>query len=180
MKYAMMMALVLTALVSCGEVPTSAHLDTGPRFLLDGSGTLASFRLYGPRPGDKIATPFDAQSLLWHVQPSSGYFNGIRVQRLVVEFGKVPTGYTQTVPRDGPVSVLPSHFVYFFFAETANAPTVGGFFYLDGDVPTAIVVPGLCENAIVGDVKPIRCGSTDPYTEPTNLEQFVRENRVER
>src|SRR5437588_2976548 len=29
------------------------------------------------------------------------------------------------------------------------------------------------------DVKALKCGTSEPYTEPSNLEQFVRENRVQ-
>jgi hypothetical protein len=174
----LVMTLALTALVSCGELPAFADLKRGPTFLLDRSGRLASFRLYGPRPGHKIATPFDAESLMWCVQPSAGYFRGTRVQRLIIEFGKVPAGYTQTVPKESTVPKLPSHMAYYFFAETTDAPPAQRFFYLDGDVPTEIGVPGLCQSGFVGDVRPLKCGTTEPYVEPTNLEQFVRENRV--
>lgn len=117
---------------------------------------------------------------MWYVQPSGGYFGGTHVHRLVVEFGKIPTGYTQAVPRGAAAPKLPSHLVYYFFAETTDAPPVEGFFYLDGDVPTEITVPGLCQSAFVGDVRPLKCGTTDPYVEPMNLEQFVRQNRVEK
>jgi hypothetical protein len=177
-KTGLVTMLILAALVGCREVGTSARLKSGPTFSMEGSGRLASFRIYGPRSGHKIATPFDAESLVWNLQASDGYFKGSRVRGLVVEAGKVPTGYTQIVPGDGAAPKLPSHLVYYFFAETTDAPPAEGFFYLDGDVPTQILVPGLCQNAFVGDVKPLRCGTTDPYVEPTNLEQFVEENRV--
>lgn len=172
--------MMLVIFVGCGEVKTLAHLQSGPTFLLDGSGKLASFRVYGPRPGRKIATPFDAKSITWYVQASDGYFKGSRVQRLMIEYGKVPMGYTQTAPDAGTAPKLTSHVVYYFIAETTDAPPAEGFFYMDGNVPTEIVVPGLCQSAFSGDVQPLKCGTTDPYTEPTNLDQFVRENRVQR
>ena len=79
---------VLTlALVGCGEIATSARLGRGPTFLLDGSGRLASFRIYGPQTGHRIGTPFDAKSLVWCVQPTAGYFEGTRVNRLTLNFG---------------------------------------------------------------------------------------------
>jgi hypothetical protein len=177
---AVLLMVLLVTVVGCREVRTSARLQSGPKFLLVGSGKLASFRIYGPQTGRKIATPFDPKSLTWYVQPSDGYFKGSEVQRLVVEYGKIPAGYTQTVPNAGAAPELTSHMVYYFFAETTDAPPAEGFFYLDGDVPTEIVVPGLCQSAFVGDVKPLKCGTKDPYVEPTNLEQFVRENRVQR
>jgi hypothetical protein len=172
--------MTLVTAVGCRQVKTSARLQSGPTFLLAGSGKLASFRIYGPQTGRKIAAAFDAKSLTWYVRPSDGYFKGSEVQRLVVEYGKVPAGYTQTVPNAGAAPKLTSHLVYYFFAETTDAPPAEGFFYLDGDVPTEIVVPGLCQSAFAGDVKPLKCGTTDPYVEPTNLQQFVRENRVQR
>jgi hypothetical protein len=62
-------------------------------------------------------------------------------------------------------------------SQLFNAATYG-FFYLDGTVPIEIKVPGLCESGFVGDVKPLKCGTSESYTEPSNLEQFVQENRV--
>jgi len=179
LKSVFLMVVMWTVFVGCREIKTSARLQNGPVFLLDGSGRLASFRIYGPVPGHKIATPFDGKSLRWYVQPSAGYFKGSKVQRLVVKYGIVPTGYTQTVPT-GRAPQLDSNVVYYFFAETTDAPPAEGFFYLDGDVPTEIVVPGLCQSAFVGDVKPLKCGTSDPYAEPTDLHQFVRENHVQK
>ena len=49
---------------------------------------------------------------------------------------------------------------------------------MDKTVPIPISVRGLCESAFVGDVKPVNCGTNEPYVEPKDLEQFVRENRV--
>jgi hypothetical protein len=43
-------APMLAALVSCGEIATSARLDIGPTFLLDGSGN--NFRLARNSPLD--------------------------------------------------------------------------------------------------------------------------------
>ena len=122
-------ALMLAVLVGCGEIATSARLDRGPTFLLDGSGRLASFRIYGPQTGHRIGTPFDAKSLVWCVQPTAGYFEGIRVHRLALNFGIVPAGYAQIVPAGGIVPKLPSKVVYYFLAETTDAPPAAGFFY---------------------------------------------------
>jgi len=54
------------------------------------------------------------------------------------------------------------------------------FFYLEGNEPTEIVVPGLCQTTFIGDVKPIKWATGDPFVEPTDLEAFVRENRVQK
>ena len=172
------LTMTLTLLIGCGEIPTSARLESGPRFLLDGSGQLASFRIYGPQPGRRIATPFDAKSLVWNIQPTAGYFKGDRVHHFALNFGTVPAGYVQTLPAGGVVPKLPSKVVYYFFAETTDAPPAGGFFYLNEDVPIEITIPGLCESGVVGDVRPLRCGTSDPYIEPADLEKFVQENRM--
>jgi hypothetical protein len=170
----------LLPLVGCGERPTSAEIGRGPSFLLRGSGRLASFRVYGPQPDHKIATPFDEKSLVWRVQPSEGYFKGTPVSRLALEYGIVPKGYVQTTPVSGTATALPTGQVYYFFAETTNAPPAQGFFYLDGNTPVEISLPDLCESGFVGEVKPLKCGTNEPYTEPTDLKRFIRENRVQK
>jgi hypothetical protein len=92
-------------------------------------------------------------------------------------YGKRPEGYTQTVPSRGTAPALTPGMVYYFFAETTGAPGKGGFFYLDKTKPIAIRVPGLCGSGLVGDVKPLKCGTDEPYIEPKDLEKFVQENR---
>jgi hypothetical protein len=171
---------LLLALGGCREIPTSAKIGSGPSFSFRGSGRLASFRIYGPQPGHRIATPFDEKSLVWRVQPLEGYFKGAQVQRLEVEYGSVPKGYAQTTPKSGTASTLPTGQVYYFFAETTDAPPAGGFFYLDGNTPVEINIPELCQSGFVGEVKPIKCGTSEPYTEPSDLERFVRENRLQK
>lgn len=173
-------AVLFALFCGCSETKTSVQLRRGPTFSLRGSGQLASFRVYAPQRGRKIATPFDTKSLAWSVQPSDGYFKGARIERMLFDYGKVPVGYVQTVPNIGAAPRLASHLVYYFYAETTNAPAAEGFFYLDGDVPTDIAVPGLCQSGFSGDVKPLKCGTSDPYTEPADLEQFVEQHRISR
>jgi len=171
---------VIPVLSGCREIPTSATVKNGPLFLLHGSGRLASFRIYGPKPGRKIAVPFDAKSLVWRVQPAEGYFKGSPVEGLQIEYGIAPNEYTQTIPDNGTAPTLPDRQVYYFFAETTNAPPAEGFFYLDGTAPVQIHVPGLCQSGFVGEVTALKCGTKEPYIEPSNLEQFVRENRIDK
>lgn len=170
----------LLPMVGCGERPTSARIGNGPSFSFRGSGRLASFRIYGPRPTHKVATPFDDQSLVWCVQPLEGYFKGARVSGLALEYGIIPKGYGQTKPTTGTAPALPTGQVYYFFAETTDAPPAQGFFYLDGNTPVEINLPDLCESGFVGEVKPLKCGTNEPYAEPTDLKRFVRENRVQK
>lgn len=176
----LLMILSLLALSSCREIPTSAKIGSGPSFAFRGSGRLASFRIYGAQSGHRIATPFDEKSLVWRVEPLGGYFRGAPVQRLEVTYGSVPRGYSQTIPSSGTAPTLITGQVYYFFAETTNAPPVEGFFYLDGNSPIEIKVPGLCQSGFVGEVKPLKCGTNEPYSEPRDLEQFVQQNRVEK
>ena len=93
-------------------------------------------------------------------------------------YGGVPTGYVQTVPSNGAPPALAPGLVYYFLAETKGAPGIEGFFYMDKTIPILVNIPGLCESAFVGDVKPVKCGTNEPYIKPTDLEKFVQENRV--
>jgi hypothetical protein len=112
----------LLILGGCREIPTSLNVGNGPSFTLRGNGQLASFRIYGPLPGRRIATPFDSKSLVWRIQPADGYFKGAVVELLRIEYGRVPSGYEQVIPRNGIALALPAGEVYYFFAETTNAP----------------------------------------------------------
>ena len=159
------------------EVTTSATLKPGPYFSLDGSGHLASFTVYAPQPGRKIAIPNDTKSEVWSLRPVSG--GGAMVSGMNIRYGRVPDGYLQTVPHNGTAPVLVPGVVYHFFAETTGAPGAEGYFYMDKDTPILVDVPELCASAFVGDVKPVRCGSGQPYVEPKNLEKFVQEHRVQ-
>jgi hypothetical protein len=169
--------LLVLSLTAC-EVSTSARIHAGPTFSLSGSGRLASFRIYGPSLGRKIATPFDEKSLVWRVQPTEGYFKGELVEGLDVEYGETPKAYVQIVPVTGTASPLQKGQVYWFFAETTGAPGASAFFYFDGSNAIDIDVPGLCQSAFVGDVKPLKCGTQEPYSEPQDLESFVRQHRL--
>jgi hypothetical protein len=174
-------ALAFVPLVLCFlacEVSTSARIHSGPTFSLSGSGRLASFRIYGPSPGRRIATPFDEKSLAWRVRPIVGYLEGELVQGLDIEYGKTPRAYVQIVPATGTPSALQKGQVYWFFAETTDAPGASGFFYFDGSTAIEIEVPGLCQSAFVGDVKPLKCGTQEPYVEQQDLELFVRQHRL--
>ena len=167
--------LCLFSLLGC-EVKTSAHLASGPSFSLDGSGYLASFTIYAPRPGNRIATPNDTKSEVWSIRPVSG--RGEMVARMNIVYGRVPSDYVQRVPDKGAAPALSPGLVYHFFAETTGAPGAEGYFYMDKTFPILINVPDLCASGFVGDVKPVKCGTSEPYVEPKDLEKFVQENRV--
>jgi hypothetical protein len=179
-KHLVRLMLVMVGLVLVGcEVRTSVKLAGGPSFSFDGSGRLASFTIYGPRSGHKIATPNDDISQVWSIQPSNGFADSILVASMNLRYGSVPKGYTQTVPRSGYAPALPTGLVYYFIAETTGAPWAQGFFFMDRIGPVRISVPGLCPSAFIGDVKPVKCGTSEPYIEPSDMEKFVEENRVQ-
>jgi len=91
-----------------------------------------------------------------------------------------PSGYLQTMPKDASPASLPDRQVYYFFVETSDAPPASGYIYLEGGRPIEIGVPDLCQSGFVGEVKPLKCGTNEPYKEPENLEQFVQEHRLEK
>ena len=95
-----------------------------------------------------------------------------------IAYGRVPEGYSQKFPSRGPALPLDVGKVYDFFAETRNASGATGFFYMAPKGPILVDVPGLCLSSYVGDVKPVKCGTHEPYVEPKDLEKFVQENRV--
>jgi hypothetical protein len=172
-------AISLLLTISSCEVSTSAKIHNGPTFSLDGSGRLVFFRIYGPRSGRRVATPVDAQSLMWSIEPTSDSPSGVLVTGMEIAYGKVPGGYLQKFPSSGAALPLGIGQVYIFDAETTGASGVNGFFYMDHSGPILINVPGLCGSAFVGNVKPVKCGTNEPYVEPKDLEQFVKEHRVD-
>jgi hypothetical protein len=175
---ALLLTSLLALMLSGCEVPTSVKVGAGPSFSFHGSGRLASFSVYSPQPGHKIATPFDAKSLTWSIEPLSGEFSGAWVERLRIEYGSPPSGYKQTKPNVGAALTLPSGQIYYFFAGTTGAPPAEGFFYMDRGTPVEVRVPDLCQSSFSGDVKALKCGTKEAYTEPNDLEEFARENRA--
>lgn len=160
------------------EVGTSVRLENGPRFLLDGSGRVVSFRVYGPLPGHKMATVASSKSLIWDIEPSSGSPSGVMAAALDIEYGSVPQGYVQTVPSDGPAPPLKSGLLYAFSAQTTGASGGHGEFYLQSDKPILINVPSLCQSSLSADATAVKCGTREPYPEPSDIEAFVKENRA--
>lgn len=171
--------LCLLILLGC-EVGTSVRVAVGPSFSLGGSGRLASFSVYGPQPGHKIATPLDEKSLMWRIEPMKDSPLGALAAGMDITYGKAPMGYLQTFPISGPVVRPATGQVYAFFAETTGTSGADGFFYMDKHAPILINVPGLCQSALVGNVKPVKCGTNEPYVEPKDLEEFVRQNRLKK
>jgi hypothetical protein len=105
-----------------------------------------------------------------------------RLQRFVRKGadGSVPEGYLQMFPNNGGALPLATGQVYAFIAETTGAQGAQGFFFMSTGGPIQINVPGLCPSAFVGDVKPVKCGTNEAFVEPKDLEEFARENRVQK
>ena len=171
------------------EKPTSVRITPGPSFALAGSGRLASFTVSAPQLGQKIAVPCNMRLfpcagvalVAWQIRASKGYEQGAAVQGLQVLYGKIPEGYIQAVPNQlEPAPSLTSGIIYGFSAETTDAPPKSGYFYMSRSGPIQVEVPDLCLTLINGEEVRVKCGTSQPYQEPTNLEQFADEHRATR
>jgi hypothetical protein len=173
--------LSVVALVSCNvEIPTSVSVHAGPSFEFAGSGRLAKFTVYAPRMGRRIASAnAEVSVIIWQIVPSQGYFEGDRVEGMRVVYGTVPRGYVQTIPKasenakDPPLGVICA-----FFAETANAPGVGGAIFMSPTGPVSVDVQGPCLRLINGHEVEVNCKTNEQYQEPNDMEKFVEAHRI--
>lgn len=112
------------------EHPTIVTISSGPSFAMRGSGELASFTVYAPRSGNRIAFPQKGDSdIAWQIAPTNGYSKGARVSGLTVRYGEIPPGYSQVVPSQNQSPIpLAGGMVYSFFAETTNASGASAYF----------------------------------------------------
>ena len=98
---------------------------------------------------------------------------------MILLYGSVPEGlHTNSAAHSGTAPALTAGLVSLFQSNTQRTPRIGGFFSWTEPHRSLLALPGLCESAFVGDVKPLKCGTKEPYSEPQDLEQFVRENRL--
>lgn len=179
-KWLPLVALSLICCAGCGwERPTVVTVRQGPVFAFSGNGRLATFTVYAPHAGQHIADPNpEVATIIWQIKATKGYFEGARVGAMQLSYGKVPDGYSQTVPQSTQPPAPTSGAVYSFFAETTDAPGIGGFFYMGQSGLTQITVPDLCLKLINGREVPVKCGTDEPYQEPTDLEKFAQEHQV--
>ncbi len=182
-KYRAVLGAALSLLVvlsGCREIPTSVKIGTGPSFLLGGSGRLATFTVYAPQSGQKIAFPDrDVASVVWQVTASKGYFKGSHVDGLQLSYGRVPAGYEQVVPGQSKAAPpLAPDTVYSFLAETTDAPIASGYFYMDKSGPIQTSIPDLCLVFVQGRKVRVKCklNTAEPYQEPADLAKYVREH----
>jgi len=173
-------AAYMVCAIGC-ERPTLAEISSGPSFSFSGSGRLAIFTVYAPQTGRRIAPAHrDVADIAWQVKASNGYFAGTRVQGMQLTYGRVPTGYDQTVPGSSDVPPLKAGLVYSFFAETTDAPGVGGYLYMSPNGLNRIDIPDLCLRLINGKEVETKCGTNEPYQEPADLDRFAREHPISR
>lgn len=175
-------ASLLLVLSGCREIPTSVKVGNGPSFSLAGSGRLASFTVYAPQSGQRIAFPdHDVASVVWQVAASKGYFKGSHVKGLQLIYGKVPAGYEQVMPSQSQTAPpLASDTVYAFLAESTDAPIASGYFYMGKSGPIQTAIPDLCLMFAQGRKVRVRCklSTAEPYQEPVDLEKYVREHQI--
>ena len=138
--------LMATCFYVTGEHPTVVSVHDGPSFTMGGSGQLAGFTVYAPKGSNRIAiADKDDSEIVWQIVATKGYFEGVHVSGLDLNYGKVPSGYTQLVPEESqPAPSLSPGKVYSFWAETTNAPIAAGFFYMDAKGPIQTYIPDLC------------------------------------
>src|ERR1700735_73827 len=180
---AMLFCAAVVSLAACDwEIPTSIIISEGgpgPSFRMSGSGRLASFTVFAPRDGRRIAvgTP-EFDSVVWQIKPKAGHLEGSGVWHLIVTYGVVPPGYNQTVPSGSnrPVG-LNSGVLYGFFADTTGAAPAGGHFYMGNEGPIQIIVPDLGLKLVNGHQVEVNTRTSKPFTEPADLEKYVREHQ---
>lgn len=170
-----------------GERPTSVTLANGPSFTFSGGGRLASFTVSAPVAGEKIAFPCNRalfpcfaglSTVIWQIEPSSGYLSGVSVQGLAVRYGQPPDGYVQTTSRGmKQTEPLASNVIYAFSAETTNAAGQSGYFHVSesGDVQ-GLEIPDLCVMVESGHEVKVNCTTKLRYQEPADLPTFIREH----
>lgn len=179
-----LLTLLFVSIACCGgcewEKPTAVSVRQGPVFALSGNGRLAFFTVYAPRAGQHIADANpNVATVIWQIKATRGYFEGARVGGMQLSYGKAPDGYSQTVPNSPQVAPAPAPgTVYSFFAETTDAPGIGGFFYIGRTGLRQITVPDLCLKLVNGKDVEVKCGTNDPYQEPTDLEAFAQQHQV--
>lgn len=168
-------AVLLCGIGCSREQATSVNVFDGPSFGFSGSGRLAQFTVYAPKPSDRIAFPHpDVSTVLWRIRSKRGYFEGDRVNSLHLQYGKVPDGYIQVVPEEREKAPpLSQGKIYSFFAETTDAPTADGYFYIDRSGAKMTTVPDLCIKLLDGHEVRVKCATGELYQEPKDLESVV-------
>lgn len=164
------------------EKPTAVKVLSGPSFALSGSGRLASLTISAPLDDQRIAfrcgkvlfSCSGVASVVWQIEASRGNFKAASVNGLRVALGKVPDGYTQSVPMPSCVPTFQPGVIYAYSVDTLNAAGQSGYFYVEkSGAVVAVDVPELCVTLKDGQQVRINCRTKGPFQEPTDLEDFV-------
>jgi hypothetical protein len=180
-KLQVALILSMVCALRCGaEIPTSIAVHPGPSFELVGSGRLAKFTVYAPRTGRRIAfASSEVSVVIWQVVSAKGYFAGGPVEGMRVVYGIVPQSYVQTIPEASEkVKAPPLEVVSTFFAETTDAPGIGGAFFMGPMGPIPVDIRDHCLRLIDGREVEVNCQTDAPYQEPSDMQRFVREHRI--
>lgn len=171
--------LLMSAACERPEIPTVVKVGSGPSFALTGSGRLASFTVYAPMSGQKVASePGDVSSIVWQISSSNGYFQGAPVGGLHLIYGRAPEGYNQIAPdRSQAPPPLSPGLIYAFFAESTGAGIASGSFYVGKSGTAFSVATDLCVTLENGRHLRVDCKTREPYREPADIEKFAEEHR---
>ncbi len=156
--------------------PISVKITPGPSFEISGSGELADFAVFAPSSGLKIANPFEEKDLVWRIM-SSNPRRGTRSFKF--EYGTVPNSYGQSVPSSSkPVSPLVPGVIYAFWAKSTNVGEASGHFALGKQGVIRVAIPDLCFTSANGQLVETKCGTHEPYPQPTDVEEFARQHQL--
>ena len=183
--------LLMSSSCEAPEIPPTLKIGSGPSFFFHGSERLVTFAVYAPPTGQRIASPFnimwmvpdpDIAPAIWQLECPNRFLGRIRVEGLVIPYGKVPSGCLQAAPQQ-PQSFPPltGGVIYSFSGETfygRSTAFTNGYFYVDGSGAIHPVdVPDLCLTRKVDHLVRVNCKTSEPYREPTDIEKFVQEHR---
>jgi hypothetical protein len=118
-----MLLIALSSSSASCEVATRVQIqdDPGdPIFKLSGSGYLGQFTVFGPSPN--LHRYERGSPEVWQLNPTDQ--NSVKISKLTpITYGKVPLGFSQTVPSDGPPPALLEGRIYLATGYTDSAQT---------------------------------------------------------
>ncbi len=92
--------VIIVGLTSCEDVVRIALVDDAPTFEFSGSGYVDLFFVIESEPNQEPKPFGDKSRVLWEIFPDSTKTGTLPVPRIT--YGKVPAGFHQTIPENGP------------------------------------------------------------------------------